>query len=379
MRSMMHDDHDDMNWRLVARYLSHECTPAERATVERWMHDSAERRREIELLRAAWDASARRPNGDRARLDAALTRFARRSGLSIGGAASPAPAAPSLRASPAPRARVSLGGLAALGARRRSRAGAIAFAFAASAIVAVAGALAWRAVGRRAPADAPVAMGRELATQPGQRATIHLADGTEVILAPASRLRLAAGFERGGGPRVVELDGEAYFDVAHDERRPFRIHTTSAVAEDIGTAFVVRAYDADTVTEVAVLDGEVAFRPRAASGARGVALVRGQVGRVRPSGLVSVTSGADVDAFLARLQGHLEFRKTPLAEICAALERWYGVRVELSDSTLARVPVSVQFDDEPVDAAFRRLARLLTVRYVRHGTLVRLTAEPRTG
>ncbi|MBX6333680.1 MAG: hypothetical protein IRY91_17685, partial [Gemmatimonadaceae bacterium] len=100
---MMDDDHDEMNWRLVARYLSHDCTLAERATVERWMRDSADRRREIELLRAAWDASARRPTADRARLEAALTRFARRSGLSLGGAASrasasPATAAPSVRA-----------------------------------------------------------------------------------------------------------------------------------------------------------------------------------------------------------------------------------------------------------------------------------------
>src|SRR5207249_4930466 len=87
----------------------------------------------------------------------------------------------------------------------------------------------------------------EYATAAAHRAVIRLRDGTQVTLAPKSRVRYAADYGR--AHRDLYLDGEAYFQVAPDARRPLRVHTAGSVTEDLGTSFVVRAYADRVATE----------------------------------------------------------------------------------------------------------------------------------
>src|SRR2546422_5475331 len=82
---------------------------------------------------------------------------------------------------------------------------------------------------------------------------IRLQDGTQVTIAPKSRVRYTADFGR--AHRDLYLDGEAYFQVAPDSQRPLRVHTPRSVTEDLGTAFVVRAYGDQNATEVVVIEG----------------------------------------------------------------------------------------------------------------------------
>ena len=98
---------------------------------------------------------------------------------------------------------------------------------------------------------------REIATEAGHRAVVRLRDGTQVTLAPSSRLRYLGAF--GKSHRDVYLDGEAYFQVARDERVPFRVRTARSVTQDLGTAFVVTAYGDQGATEVVVTEGRVAL------------------------------------------------------------------------------------------------------------------------
>jgi ferric-dicitrate binding protein FerR (iron transport regulator) len=58
--------------------------------------------------------------------------------------------------------------------------------------------------------------------------------------------------------RTLELEGEAVFTVAHESTRPFAVRTSRAVATDLGTCFVVRAYLDDPNTDVVVAEGQVA-------------------------------------------------------------------------------------------------------------------------
>src|SRR5213083_1903093 len=107
---------------------------------------------------------------------------------------------------------------------------------------------------------------KEYATAPAQRMVIRLQDGTQVTIAPKSRVRYTADFGR--AHRDLYLDGEAYFQVAPDSQRPLRVHTAGSVTEDLGTAFVVTAYD-QTATEVVVAEGRVAlWRAETTAGAR---------------------------------------------------------------------------------------------------------------
>ncbi len=65
------------------------------------------------------------------------------------------------------------------------------------------------------------------------------------------------------------LEGEGYFEVTHDARRPFRVHAGDALTEDLGTRFVVRAYPELAAVDVAVAEGVVSLRRHPPRGTRG--------------------------------------------------------------------------------------------------------------
>jgi len=89
----------------------------------------------------------------------------------------------------------------------------------------------------------------------GDKATIELPDGTNVVLNSASQLSYLNNFGENG--RRVQLNGEAYFKVAHDEKRAFIVQVGDLEVKVLGTSFNVSAYeDAKDVT-VVLLEGKV--------------------------------------------------------------------------------------------------------------------------
>ena len=191
---------------------------------------------------------------------------------------------------------------------------------------------------------------------------IRLQDGTQVTIAPKSRVRYTADFGR--AHRDLYLDGEAYFQVARDFQRPLRVHTPGSVTEDLGTAFVVRAYGDQHTTEVVVTEGRVSLS-RAETTSPAVVLGLRDLGRLDASGPATVRRGVDVDRYLAWTKGVLAFDGTPLSEVMPALERWYNVEIRLSDSALATRRLTASFQNEPIDLVLKRIALTLGMRVER--------------
>lgn len=242
-------------------------------------------------------------------------------------------------------------------ARRRVRVPVVQTALRAASILLVAGAAAAGVyVFSRpdTPRVAAVIPAKEYATVRGQRATIQLVDGSRVILGPASKLTVPADYGRAAGdtqpftstssagPRVLTLAGEGYFDVAHDAARPFAVQTASGMVRDIGTKFVVRAYERGHTLDVAVTEGAVLL-----SDAR---LNRGDLGRVDSAGVLRVRRGVDLRPYTSWTEGRLVFNNTPLAEALPTLERWYDLEVSVADSALyqRRLFATVTDGDSPM-------------------------------
>ncbi len=200
----------------------------------------------------------------------------------------------------------------------------------------------------------------EYATAAAQRMVIRLQDGTQVTIAPKSRVRYPADY--GTAHRDLYLDGEAYFQVAPDSQRPLRVHTTRSVTEDLGTAFVVRAYADQVATEVVVAEGRVALsRADTAAASRPPALVleARDLGRLDASGVATRRRGVDVERQLAWTRGVLAFDGTPLGDVVRTLGRWYNVDIRLADSALAARRLTASFQNEPIDLVLHRIALTL--------------------
>jgi ferric-dicitrate binding protein FerR (iron transport regulator) len=214
---------------------------------------------------------------------------------------------------------------------------------------------------------APVAPARRTyATFSGERAEIRLSDGTGVRLAPASRLSVSTDY--GTDRRDVYLDGEAYFDVVHDERKPFTVFAGNASARDIGTAFAVRSYPEDGAVQVVVRSGEVALSGLGRLGA-------GDLGRLSADGRASIRHGVNVERMLDWLDGSLSFADAPLGRVLADMHRWYDVDVTLADSTLASLPFTGTLTDVTPTAAVELVAATLGLDVRRAGARTTLAAR----
>lgn len=338
---------NDIDWIELANHLAGRVPSDDGAALERWMGDDPRRQRIIEGLREVWEQSGaiRTPAGE-VDVQAGWRTVERRLGAS-------------LRPGRMARGRAAI--RRALPAVLRT----------AAAVLITAGAAAIVARGNHRPRAVAI---REIRTDKGQRAEFRLDDGSRVVLGADSRLRW--GTTLGSGPRDVYLEGQALFDVAHDVVRPFRVHAGAAVAEDIGTAFVVRAYADDPRVVVAVTQGVVALEHERHQRSSRTVLRAGDVGTLAADAPPTVRRDVDVQPYLAFSTGRLVFDHTPVPEALRELQRWYDVQVILTDSTLARETVSASFTDEGLSDIVAMLAASLDARVVWHGRTARLSPNP---
>ncbi len=297
---------------LLERIFAGEASAADHAALARWLAEDPTRQAMVDALRAQWGGVAAAHD-----VDAGWARMARHMRPEAGTPADPA-------AELEPAAAHSARPFASELTPRRRPWTAVVAACAAAVIAAIA----FR-TGKLPTSPSQPAPPHVYATVSGQRAELRLPDGTRVVVAPKSRVRLAADFGR--ERRDVYLDGEAYFEVVHDSTRPFSVFAGNASTRDVGTAFAVRSYPGERAVRVVVREGKVAM-----SGAG--LLEAGDVGRLGASGEASVRHRANVAALLGWTRGELAFEDAPVAQVLGDLSRWYGVEVGVSDSTIATLP-----------------------------------------
>jgi transmembrane sensor len=224
-------------------------------------------------------------------------------------------------------------------------------------LVGVTGGLLWQSATAHTEYAAPV----------GQRLSMTLPDGSRMTLAGGSSATVPRRF--GKGSREVRLQGEAHFDVVHDTTQPFRVRAGDAMAEDVGTRFVVRAWPEVGGVEVSVEEGIVAL----AQGKTSPTLLHaGDRGRVTSAGRVEVSKdGAERAAWI---RGDFVFDGTPLSEALPALGRWYGVTLTATPDMLQR-RVTGQFAALPLDPMLESLALALNAQLVRDGSTITFSSR----
>lgn len=157
-------------------------------------------------------------------------------------------------------------------------------------------------------------------TPRGGQYQLQLPDGSRVWLNADSRLELPVAFGR--RRRVVQLTGEAYFEVAKETNRPFEVEAGAASVTVLGTHFNVQAYPDEPAPVTTLLEGAV----RLHHGAAQTVLRPGQQGRPRPDGTIAVRA-VDARSAVAWKEGRFVFDDEPLEGIMRQVARWYDVQV----------------------------------------------------
>lgn len=163
-----------------------------------------------------------------------------------------------------------------------------------------------------------------MTTPRGRQFRLILPDGTKVWLNAASSLRFPTAFL--GVDRMVEVTGEAYFEVAKDARKPFNILVNrTAVVQVLGTHFNINAYDNEQLMQTTLLEGSLAVT----HGHQRALLRPGQQAQLKPgdgNGL-KVTADVDLEKVMAWKNGIFNFEGATLDAFLRQVERWYDIDV----------------------------------------------------
>jgi len=232
----------------------------------------------------------------------------------------------------------------------RQRSFRLVWSAAATLLVALGGTAAWQAT----PQHLTVAAG-------AAPKTLTLSDGSRVTLAPGAELRMPRGFRHWFGAekstRIVQLAGQAFFDIARDGR-PFAVETDDATVRVLGTHFDVRSASAFVGTRVVVEEGRVSVQGRAQ--ATPLTLTAGDAAVITTGGSAQPLPPLNVERATSWRTGGLAAIDEPLGNVLAELARRAGVEIALDRDVPADATVTLFYATTP--STERMLADLSAAR-----------------
>lgn len=171
----------------------------------------------------------------------------------------------------------------------------------------------------------------------GQRAELTLTDGTHVWLNSRSTLKFPERFS--ANTRNVELDGEGYFSVHHDPKRPFTVQTGKYAIHVLGTEFNVKAYHNSPLFETALLKGSVEISSPDMP----------QQLRLRPNEIATADHGVLKTSLIPNYnyfkwkEGLFCFEDESIQSLIEKLELYYDIQIDVQRSSLLQYRYSGKF------------------------------------
>ena len=162
---------------------------------------------------------------------------------------------------------------------------------------------------------------QEIFVPKGQVNQVFLADGTRIWINSETKLITPSVFAT--NERVVKLNGEAFFEVAKDAKRPFRVEVSGQQIEVLGTSFNVRAYDNSNEIETTLETGQIQLHTCSQT----TLLKPGEQSLFNKTEKQLVISKVNPETFSSWKDGRYEFQNEDLLEVFKVVERWYDVEI----------------------------------------------------
>jgi transmembrane sensor len=185
----------------------------------------------------------------------------------------------------------------------------------------------------------------EKKTVMGEKSIITLLDGTKITLNADSKLKYPARF--GEELREVSLEGEAYFEVIHDANKPFVVHTGGVSTKDLGTKFNISAFPNEENIVISLEEGKVEVSTNKSSAKKeDVVLSPKQQLVYNRENETNTIEQFDLQKAIGWKDNILVFDNEPLSKVLLPLERYFGVKFEIADQSLANRTIKANFRNE---------------------------------
>lgn len=224
-------------------------------------------------------------------------------------------------------------------------------------------------------ANTPVAL-TEISAGKGVRKKIILPDGTQVWLNSNSRLTFNNNLNTTPN-RMVALTGEAYFDVVKNKHRPFIIQTNKVSIKVLGTAFNVKAYPTDSITETSLIRGSIELtvtdnqqqkillkageklmladkNPNIKDTSLPAAVAEKQKLSIENIKPVEIESQQYIEE-TSWITDKLIFKNESFSQLAPRLERWYNVKIHINNSAVNDFHFTGVFQNETIEQALKAM------------------------
>jgi ferric-dicitrate binding protein FerR (iron transport regulator) len=167
---------------------------------------------------------------------------------------------------------------------------------------------------------------QEIFVPKGQVNQLFLADGTRIWINSETRILTPSVFSE--KERLVKLSGEAFFEVAKDKNRPFRVEVNGQLIEVLGTSFNVRAYANSNEIETTLETGQIKLQ----AGNQNSLLKPGEQSVFNRTTQILTVTNVDPQVASAWKNGRYEFQNKDLLEVFKLVERWYDVEITVDEA-----------------------------------------------
>lgn len=176
-----------------------------------------------------------------------------------------------------------------------------------------------------------------------ERQVVMLPDSSKVVLAEHTNFKYPEKFT--GEERVVFLKGQAYFEITHDTKRPFKVSMPETRIMVLGTRFFADATNPNKET-VSVDDGEVFFYTSKYNLAKSVTVKANETGdwESKRDSIIKYRT-PDPNAY-SKISGYLTFENTPLSQVIRELEKHFHVKIQVTDEIAGKFRVSARLQIE---------------------------------
>lgn len=178
----------------------------------------------------------------------------------------------------------------------------------------------------------------EIVVDKGGRAnTLLLSDGSKIILNASTHFKYPTSFN--GDQRVVHLEGEAYFEVARNEAKPFVVKLKNQQITVLGTTFNIQAFNDDRFSVTTLLSGSILLESFDAQGRKMSSMKMKPNQQARSDNQTGSIFLSETDASISNawVDGKYRFKDETLVSIIKRLENYYGVNIRLAHDSLRSI------------------------------------------
>lgn len=199
--------------------------------------------------------------------------------------------------------------------------------------------------------------GEQTYTNLGGKSVVALPDGSQVWLHTRTSLAYATNFD--SKDRQVDITGEAYFDIAHNKKKPFVVQTEGMKIVVHGTKFNVESFPESENTFVSLIEGSVSLETNREKRL----LTPGETATFNKKSHALRIEKGDVEFSRSWADSQIMFNKKPLGYVCRFLSKWYNVNIDLEPELTDKYMYTFTLRNEPLEEILRLMSRINPIDY----------------